>query len=339
VAAPGVAKPRITALNRSGSLLRECDAVALASLEHIGKSYRTTRELQPNLIDCSTVVSQAHWIGAAVQTPFIAESQRTATNARVIELDDLLPGDAIYAYPARADAPGGRHNHVALYLGIDDTGTPWAIESREDSGAVLVPLESLRFGGGVRRFCPNPLTPFNPGEWSDLVQRVPKLGRLGARLTARYGTSLRHRGVDIYVSPSSRVVSPLSGSIEYLTRISHSGYAVGVWASESGIYSIVGPVKPTPGLHQGMTVQSGEFLGHLARGAGPGGCNVVPSFPGLSRIHWELWSPREFGTSPAPDLRCEWLPSFTRQQDRYVAQSCLYDLKIGRVDTCIADWS
>lgn len=326
--------------NLSASSLRECDAVALASLEHVGKFYRITRELQPTLIDCSTIVSQAHWIGAAVQTPFIAESQRTATNARVIELDDLLPGDAIYAYPTRADAPGGRHNHVALYLGIDETGIPWAIESREDSGAVLVPLESLRFGGGVRRFCPNPVTSFEPGEWSYLVQRVPKLGRLGARLTARYGASLRHRGVDIYVGPCSRVVSPLTGSIEYLARVSHSGYTVGVWASESETYSTVSPVKIAPRLRKGMTVESGEFLGHLAKGAGPGGCNVVPSFPGLSRIHWELWSSREeFGASPAPDLRCEWVPSFTRKRDRYVSQNCLYALKMGQVHSCIADWS
>lgn len=86
---------------------RECDAVARAALEHLGKRYRITRELRNGLIDCSTVVSQAHWIGAAVRVPFIAESQRNAANATAVEsIADVLPGDVLVAYPSVAASPG-----------------------------------------------------------------------------------------------------------------------------------------------------------------------------------------------------------------------------------------
>jgi hypothetical protein len=317
---------------------RECDAVARRALDHIGKSYKITRELWPGLIDCSTLVSQSHWSGAAIQTPFIAETQRRASNAQVIESVDLLPGDAIYSYPSKEESPGGRHNHVALFLGGDQHGTPWVIESREEEGVILGRLDEVKFGGGIRRFCIEPLRRFPKGMWSQLVPRVPKLGRLGARLTASYtGTSRRHRGIDVYVEHDWPVVSPTNGMIVTCFKTSSSsGSFIGVWSSRHKLCSLVGPVEITTGLRVGQEVEAGRVIGSPASGAGPGGCNTIPRPPGTVRLHWELWASPGFGVSPASDLKCEWLPRGLDHGPALVAHNAIYALKRGDIGGCIA---
>lgn len=47
----------------------ESTAIALDSLRFTGWQYRMSRELYPGYIDCSTIVSQAYWDAAGVQTP------------------------------------------------------------------------------------------------------------------------------------------------------------------------------------------------------------------------------------------------------------------------------
>jgi hypothetical protein len=331
-AMPGI--PVFPRLRQPG--LRECDSVAMAAMEHLGKSYRITRELSPGLIDCSTVISQAHWTGAAIQTPFVAESQRLATNAAVVTVEDLLPGDAVYAYPSRRHSPGGRHNHVVLYLGEDEDGTIWAIESREETGAVLITLDRVLFGGGIRRFCLNPLSVFPAGAWSELAARVPKLARLGARLTAAYGTCRRHRGTDVYVADDCVVVSPLAGSIVDVMKIRYHCSFIGIWSSADRIYSVVGPVTTAAGISPGRDVDRGATLGGISSGAGPGGCNIIPAVADKKRVHFELWAPADFGTSPAPDLRCDWLPRAIARERDLIPHNLIYAVKLGAVGSVVS---
>jgi hypothetical protein len=316
--------------------MRECDSVACAAFDHLGKAYRITRELWPGLIDCSTVVSQAHWTGAAIQTPFIAETQRLATNAIAVSYDEMLPGDAIYAYPSRRDSPGGRHNHVALYLGKDQHGIPWVLESREETGASLVELNAIKFDGGIRRFCIEPLHIFRRGSWSRLVQRVPKLGRLGCRLTSQYGVSRRHRGCDIYVERSWPVISPINGTIVSVFRTgAFTDLFVGIWSSENYACSLVGPIKAHSRIKVGTEVAKGESLGSAGEGAGPGGCNVIPQPPGACRIHWELWDSTSAAASPADGLSCDWLPSRLTRSVQLYSLNAVYELKREMVGSCV----
>jgi hypothetical protein len=332
---PGYEVPRFPHLEVPD--LRECDSVARCALEHVGKSYRITRELWPGLIDCSTLVSQSHWSGAAIQTPFIAETQRRASNARAVERADLLPGDAIYSYSSAAEAPGGRHNHVALFLGRDESGTSWTIESREETGVVFTRLHEVKFGGGIRRFCLAPLRVFPNGPWSRLAPRVPKLGRLGARLTASYLSLRRHSGIDIYVDADWPVLSPLSGTVVAIFKTSpSSGSFIGIWSSRHENCSLLGPVNVRPGLRVDQDIQAGVFLGSPAHGPGPGGCNIIPRPPGAVRLHWELWAGSGFAVSPARDLRCAWLPRGLDVRASLLAQNPIYAMKRGDIGSCVA---
>jgi hypothetical protein len=315
--------------------LRECDAVAMASLEHLGHRYRITRELCPGLADCSTVVSQAHWVGAGMQIPFIAESQRNAVNSCTVDRNDLLPGDAIYAYLDKRLSPGGRHNHVVLFIGNDDNDNPWAIESREGNGVALISLDDVSFDGGIRRFCINPHRVFPVSVWTELVRRVPKLGRLGARLTAKYGSCDRHRGLDIYTESGHLIASPLTGSILDVMRVRDRGSFAGIWSPESRAYTIAGPMLASDAVRVGKDVEKGDLLGEVASGPGPGGCNVIPNYRRDKRVHWELWAPPEFGLSPAQNLRCEWLPQSIAHEGVLIPHNPIYALKLGKIGSCL----
>ncbi len=70
--------------------------------------------------------------------------------------------------------------------------------------------------GRIRRFLPNPTRVFvDQDDVLRLARAVPKLGRLGARLTSGLAESPRHRGVDIYFQERPTVVSPLNGTLVY----------------------------------------------------------------------------------------------------------------------------
>lgn len=321
----------------ANSEMRECVSVAYAAFEHLGKSYRIARELQPGFVDCSTIVSQSYWIGAAILTPFVAENQRLYANAVAINKgDDLLPGDAIYAYPNLAETPGGRHNHVVLFIGEDHRGIPWVIESTERSGATLAELSSVRLDGGIRRFSPDPLRVFKTGDWSSLARRVPKLGRLGCRLTAQYGAFRRHRGTDIYVEPGWAVVSPLRGTIVALLKQGISSQSfVGIWSAEKKACSLVGPVRIVANIRIGTEVDSGQLLGGLEKFTASARCNAIPQPPGTLRVHWELWGLTPGTVTSVSQLRCDWLPRQVPRGEEFRAQNPLYELKCGNVATCL----
>jgi hypothetical protein len=312
-----------------GSRMRECDRVAAASLAFLGRGYRITRELVPDLMDCSTVVSQAHWDGAGIQTPFIAETQRLATNAVDVAWADLLPGDSIFIYPSRAQAPGGRHNHVVLYLGPDDRGTPWTIESSTTRGVVLTELATVSPGGGIRRFCQRPRQVFADDTWSGLAARVPKLARLGSRLIARYGPVGRHQGIDVYVAQDTTVVSPVDATVHRVAGEHACSVFVELWAPARRVLTRIGPVTPAPGLRAGADVVRGAPLGVPAPRAVPGPCNVTNIAAGRRRLHWELWARPEFGVSPATDT------ARTHDGRRLIAHNAVYAVKLGLVGSCL----
>jgi cell wall-associated NlpC family hydrolase len=327
--------PRFAHLEKADLL--ECEAVVYESFTHLGKSYRITRELQAGLIDCSTLVSQSHWVGAAVQMPFIAETQRTAVNGYFIDRSDLSPGDCIYAYPTKDEAPGGRHNHVVLFIGADEAGKLWAIESRPESGVGLVELSSVSFRGGIKRFCPEPMRSFGSGHWTDLATRVPKLGRLGARLTSRYHCSSvsRHAGTDIYGAVGSIVLSPFTGVVSWLQALPSGDKMVHQWSESDSLFSVLGPFAPTERLKVGARIERGEILGRATGGASPTGCNAIPGHPRSQRLHWELWAPERLGQSPAPGLAATVRLPPASNGETLVAQNAVYQVKRDTVGPCL----
>jgi hypothetical protein len=300
-------------------------------LRYIGFDYRITREFREGLIDCSSLVSQAHWLGAAVQTPFIADSQRTAANGHDVAADDLLPGDLIFAYRSRRDSPGGRHNHVGLYMAADSSGVSWVMESRDPLGVMFTPLSQFPQAGGLRRYAPSPEETFESGVWTALAARVPKLGRLGAKLTSRYWLHDRHHGVDLYVPDGAEVRSPAVGTLVGLTALGPTARRLEIADLSEHSVSVLFVDQPSMDLRLGDNLAAGEVLGLAGGRHGHGSCNVAPhGWPNATaKVHWELWSTLDF-PSPAPDLRMR-LQRRQPEDGAFRAQNPLYQLKLGRI--------
>ena len=275
--------------------------MAAASVSFVGFGFKVTRELAATTVDCSTLVSQSHWIGAAVQVPFIAENQRLSATARAIEFEDLMVGDVLVAYESSGHSPLRRHNHVVLYLGEDSRGEPWCIESKEPHGVCFTPLADALHGGGVRRFCPNPHSAFESGAWNALVRAVPKLSRLGARLTSKYGGESRHSGIDVYVIPFGDVpvLAPIDGIIVDLSQCQGGPKVVTISDRAGESFHVLGPIAGTT-VCEGDRVDTGRPLGLLT--SAHMRCNVTTLF-GRShrRLHWELWDSSPI-PSPAPTV-------------------------------------
>jgi hypothetical protein len=122
-----------------------------------------------------------------------------------------------------------------MFLCGDPNEEAWAIEAREATGTIIVGLEKISHAGGIKRFCPNPDKTFEPGAWRDLALRVPKLGCLGARLTAHYLGSRQHTGTDVYAPPGSVVSSPIDGDVMSIARRSGLGISVEIASAATGI--------------------------------------------------------------------------------------------------------
>jgi hypothetical protein len=291
------------AIEKSATRAAECVSVAGSALKHVGKKYLITRELRPGYIDCSTIISQAHWEGAAVQTPFIAESQRLAPSGIFVAgRDELLPGDSLIEYPSRYMAPGGRHNHVAMFLCHDPWGGSWAIEARESSGAEIVDFRNIRSDGGIKRFCPNPNTSFENGRWRTLAAAVPKLGRLGARLTARYTDSDRHAGTDIYAATESTIFAPIAGVVTDLQMHLGLPISVEIYNDAQRISTLLAPIATDPKISVGQEIVRGDAIGRIDKSRKWIGCNAIPAMRGLCSLHWELWSGVNLGYPPAEGI-------------------------------------
>lgn len=272
-----------------------------------GWRYRITRELVHGLVDCSTLVSQAHWNGAGIGVPFVAETQRNAYSALTIVPEKREPSDVLVTYPSRKMAPEGRHNHVVMYLGRHPELGEWVIESAASAGGVRVrPLEVADLMGGVRRFLPFPKRFEFPADELALrlARSVPKLGRLGARLTSGLADPPRHRGVDIYAKEEFPVLAPFGGLVR---RDRFQGQ------SRMGTVRLTSPDSELAVSMQGVewperapeVADAGEVLG-VCRRHPAGLCNSIPSLRGYLRLHIEMWSRRdapfahERGLEPPP---------------------------------------
>jgi hypothetical protein len=265
-------------------------AVVAAASEFAGWRYRINRELVHGWIDCSSLVSQAHWIGAAVGTPFIAETQRTALSAVDVPPEQILPGDVLVRYTSVTSSPDGRHNHVVLFAGWDAKSQPWVLEAAADVGMRARSLKQEDADGGIRRFLPFPTRSFPSGGTAlALARAVPKLGRLGARLTSGLESSHRHPGVDIIVGDAMAVVSPLRGKVVRLDPDDGGSGGTIIIIGESGDDAVLlKPVSPC-GLVVGADVEVGSILGRVGSRR-PVGCNAIPAVATLLRLHWEYWS-------------------------------------------------
>ncbi|MFC5001917.1 M23 family metallopeptidase [Dactylosporangium cerinum] len=321
---PVIAEVRDRLLSAYRASPLECTSVAIASLDHLAKRYHRSRQLLPGQIDCSTLVSQAHWDGAAVQTPFIAENQRTARSAAVVAgLADALPGDVLVAYASLEAAPGGRHNHVALVLESDGQGDGWAIQASESAGTQIIRLTQARLGGGIRRFCPNPLVVYAAGDWAELVRRVPKLGRLGVRLKQPWAAVRRHSGVDVAVEHGTPIRASIGGTVS----LHKSEASIVVRDEQLRLTSALLPVVADPRLADGDTVARGDVLGTSAPPVASLPCDPTVSSAARPHVHWELWSDAPMGYHPSVTVAAP--AGFS--DPGYRAYSPVYAVKLGKV--------
>jgi hypothetical protein len=272
----------------------EASRVLKSAARFSGWKYRITRELTHGWIDCSTLVSQAHWDGAGVGVPFVAETQRRAYNALAIAPEDRAPSDVLVAYPTKTMAPDKRHNHVVMYLGRHPYFGEWVIESAASADGVRVrPLKEADANGGLRRFLPFPKRFAFPADELALrlAQSVPKLGRLGARLTSGLAVPRRHRGIDIYAKKEFAVLAPITGSV---TRKAFRGQ------SRLGELHVISPDGRLAANLRGVewppdgpnAAEVGDVLG-VCRHHPSGFCNSIPALRGYPKLHLEIWSNQE----------------------------------------------
>jgi hypothetical protein len=253
----------------------EALSILAMSARFAGWQYRITREQTHGFIDCSALVAQAHWLGAAIGVPFIADNQRQAYTATDGADRALLPADVLVRHRSRADAPGGSHNHVVLYLGKHPRHGPYVIESAPAVGVRVRPLDELDILGGVRRFVRDEDKDFSDRSVAlELAAAVPKLGRLGARLVA--DEQRRHRGVDIAVAGDAELRAPIAG------ELSHEGSVARITAPGGDAMVVFGAVDIS--TDPGRSVKVGQVIGRLAPNRLPS-CN-----PTQGLLHLEFWT-------------------------------------------------
>ena len=115
----------------------EAQAAVRFALSQLGKPYRFAEE-GPNFFDCSGLVQTAY--KPALLLPRVSRDMYQATkNKRILNYNDLLPGDLIFYSRDNAD-PRTIH-HVALYLG--DSKVVHATSTGD-----VVKISTLRFGPG-----------------------------------------------------------------------------------------------------------------------------------------------------------------------------------------------
>jgi hypothetical protein len=190
------------------------------ALECLGLPYLRTEELAAASIDCSTLTSQAHWIGAAIGIPFIAETQRTASSGTPINASDSRSGDIWIRYPTTEASPDGLFNHVGLFMGRSSRGEPWIVESRGSEGVRLTRAEEFAPNGGIKRYWQSERA-FNTelvAAIRKVCSTVPKLGRLGARQYTIDGRRMQHLGIDIYCPVGTEICASSAGKISIVTN-------------------------------------------------------------------------------------------------------------------------
>lgn len=235
------------------------------SFQFLDFSYKRSEELEKGTtVDCSTLVSQSHWEGAAIGIPFVAENQRTATSGQVVSaIEGMIPADVLVKYPSLDASPDKTWNHVGLYLGRDIAGEQWLIESTSRAGVRLSRVAEFNPLGGIKRFTLTREAFISPQAQSalTLTLHVPKFGRLGVRQYRKSGTErLPHKGLDIYVPDGTRVYATLAGRVSLeCDSIEHSR-GVEIATDEMTIrYLMIGKIVVQPG----DTVYVGDLLGQV----------------------------------------------------------------------------
>jgi hypothetical protein len=196
--------------------------ICVSAISHLGKEYKQNEEIEASSIDCSTLTSQAHWIGAQIGIPFIAEGQRTASSGETIDgYDHAEPGDVVICFPSVSASPDGKHNHVGIFLGRDGKGQGYVIEARGGKGVVVTPEDQFLCKGGIRRFwtSKDAVAQEKVLAARRLAAVVPKLGRLGAKQYLMDGSRLAHKGQDIYSAAGTAVVSPAGGKLRFAEHV------------------------------------------------------------------------------------------------------------------------
>lgn len=298
----------------------ECMMTVAAACRFAGWRYKITRELSEGWIDCSTLVSQSLWMGAAVAAPFIAETQRLAYSGSTVAAGEWLPGDVLVRYPSREESPDGRHNHVGLYLGNDTGGTAWVMESREPTGVRTLPLYDEAALGGARRFLPNPTRVFADQQAAlRLAAATPKLGRIGARLGVTRVHPHAHRGVDVYFDGPVEVLAPIAGSVH--RRGDGSVHVRGEGEDEVVV------LRGLEMAHGTRDVERGAVLGQ-STGGRRDTCNDVPGLGHAFGLHVEYWSA---GSPGYHEERSVTATGYTPGTTALCAYNPLYAMKLGLI--------
>lgn len=304
----------------------ECLEVASFALRFHGREYLRTEELSANSIDCSTLTSQSLWCGAAVGIPFVADNQRSARSAVEVPATEVLPGDVAVRYRSLEESPEP-YNHVALVIGRVAAGS--SILMLEAAGGIGVRFTTDKEfcpAAGYRRFLPNPLSVFDtPNSQAALLlaQRVPKLGRFGAR-QYRLDQSERpsHLGADIYVPSGTPVYAPVSGEVREGT-LPHED-APACWLRASGSFPatvVLGCIEPV--VSGG--VERGELVGHVKATSPASQIEYVGDSPEESaHVHFAVLLPFQLMQPAIVDAEGYW-------------QNPLYACKLGLVDPPLRD--
>lgn len=260
----------------------ECLQVALEACVFLGRPYLQTYELSDQTVDCSTVSSQAHWLGAAQQIPFIAENQRKAPASIAVTCKEVLPGDVLVKYPDLQGTPDGLHNHVAVALGKDRGGEVWVVESSSAGAASVVSARAFDPRGGIRRFCENPLRAFNDAAAFGalaMARRVSKQGRVGAQRNPKLPEyHFRLPGIDIEVKEGEPVQSPISGILTVVESVEGRWVEV---AGERGWVCRLGNCELMRSGRYPRVVVAGEVIGVTHR-------NISLPWLNTSCLYWEM---------------------------------------------------
>jgi len=197
------------------------------------------------------------------------------------------------------------------------------------------PVDGGAAAGGVRRFLPNPMAVFPAQTHAlELARGVPKLGRLGSRLTSGLIEPRRHHGVDIYFRRPPQIIAPFGGSIEVETDRRDRDVGAIVLASPQGDeFMLMRPLYAP--RRSGGEVGAGERIGSLAS-APCFGCNMIPAIRDFPHLHLEYWSARELGYFAERALA---LPAGLRLDKGNALQShnALYAMKLGLIGLPVSD--
>ncbi|NCN08101.1 peptidoglycan DD-metalloendopeptidase family protein [Candidatus Parcubacteria bacterium] len=259
------------------------------SLDFLGFSYKRSEELEAGtVVDCSTLTSQSHWEGALIGIPFVADNQRQAVSGEIIaSVDKMIPGDVLVKYPSLDASPDKTWNHVGLYLGRDNGGEQWLIESTSKTGVRVAKVAEFDAQGGIKRFslttkvfstdaARNALT---------LASMVPKFGRLGVRQYLKSGGERPvHNGVDVYIQPGTPVFATEDGKV----RIVHDE------PEDADGVEIIGDsftVRYRPlalSVHDGTVVRVGDLIGHVAESSISSNIQYSTTSNHQSHLHLEV---------------------------------------------------